>query len=622
MTTERVSEHFDFTKALSPLTAPYVSIVVPAYNVGNCLERCLVSLVFQTLEDIEIIVVNDASTDNTQKEIDAFIQLFPNKVRCVVNKQNLGLSLTRKAGLETAKAPYILFVDGDDYLNGHACEWTLLEALSGGHDMVQFRFQNTHNKNSKSSIPHLSERKDLSTLLETSNASWCSYLFRTEFLRNVPDPFYPMAYEDAAVTPTLLAMANSVGFYERFPLYSYVHGRPGSIITERHRSQKSLDTFRADEILWQDTKTENKSAIAVRIGKRMCHTAQKLPSLYDYAVAHIQHMTPLLKPYWQDELPEEILPFIDELMGLPREISIPKRVFINGFFQSQIRDFELYKQYAEAAYLFNPEIVVLDEHVCDLSAAPLSIQRALQDGHLETVGAYFALLKIYEEGGIYLSPCVQLVSSFNRQCFAGAFFAAYPHCSVSPHVFGGAPRHPVIKAFLNSYKEGSPYFSEQMGLQDKLASLLVFLTGVHLDGSEEHGLYETAILSVKNTVIPVGTKKPYCSIDYGHLIHFPAGYIIIPEELFQSTQQLTGMYVDTLENQRTSLRLANKKLIQTARDLRKERRALKAERNKLKKQVNALQGNRIWIEKIAKLLPKPLYSFLRWIVLKMRGNRI
>ena len=92
-----------------------VSVIVPVYNVENYLEKCLTSLVNQTLKDIEIIVVNDGSTDNSQKIIDRYEKKYSN-VKAYV-KKNGGVSDARNYGINKAKGKYIAFVDGDDYVD-------------------------------------------------------------------------------------------------------------------------------------------------------------------------------------------------------------------------------------------------------------------------------------------------------------------------------------------------------------------------------------------------------------------------------------------------------------------------------------------------------------------------
>lgn len=92
-----------------------VSIVVPAYNIMNYLQRCLDSLVEQTFQDVEIIVVNDGSTDTTKEFLDVYEKKH-NRVK-VIHQQNQGLGAARNRGVYESIGEYLLFVDGDDYVD-------------------------------------------------------------------------------------------------------------------------------------------------------------------------------------------------------------------------------------------------------------------------------------------------------------------------------------------------------------------------------------------------------------------------------------------------------------------------------------------------------------------------
>mgnify|MGYP005781662729 CR=1 FL=1 len=93
-----------------------VSVIVPVYNVEQYLEKCLDSLVRQTLNEIEIIVVDDGSQDNSRKIAEAFREKYPNKVYFFY-KENEGLGEARNFGLDYAKGEYIGFVDSDDWVD-------------------------------------------------------------------------------------------------------------------------------------------------------------------------------------------------------------------------------------------------------------------------------------------------------------------------------------------------------------------------------------------------------------------------------------------------------------------------------------------------------------------------
>lgn len=114
---------------------PKISIIVAAYNVEKYICRCLNSLVNQTLDNIEIIVVNDGSTDDTLNKIKEFVQ--DHRVK-IIDKKNGGLIEARKSGLNVTTGEYVQFVDGDDWLRQDACEILYKKAVAENLDIVYF----------------------------------------------------------------------------------------------------------------------------------------------------------------------------------------------------------------------------------------------------------------------------------------------------------------------------------------------------------------------------------------------------------------------------------------------------------------------------------------------------
>lgn len=117
-----------------------VSIIVPVYNIEKYLPRCVESLRGQTDTDIEILLVDDGSTDGSGKLCDA-LAAEDTRIR-VIHKPNGGLSDARNAGLDAAAGEWILFVDGDDYLAPEAVR-RLLDAAQPDADFVQFHYYET-----------------------------------------------------------------------------------------------------------------------------------------------------------------------------------------------------------------------------------------------------------------------------------------------------------------------------------------------------------------------------------------------------------------------------------------------------------------------------------------------
>ncbi len=119
-----------------------VSVIVPIYNAQKTLAACLGNLVHQTLPQIELILVNDASTDQSLQIMLDCERAFPDKVILVNLDQNMGPGGARNAGLSYASGEYIGFVDSDDIPDIHMYEKLYTLAVSGGYDMADGAYYN------------------------------------------------------------------------------------------------------------------------------------------------------------------------------------------------------------------------------------------------------------------------------------------------------------------------------------------------------------------------------------------------------------------------------------------------------------------------------------------------
>ena len=117
---------------------PSVSVIVPVYNIEQYIGKCLDSIIGQTLKEIEIIVVDDGSTDDSSRIIDRYARTDSRIV--AIHKTNGGVVSARNCGIAQATGLYILFVDGDDHLAPDACERLLRKAQATSADMVIMRF--------------------------------------------------------------------------------------------------------------------------------------------------------------------------------------------------------------------------------------------------------------------------------------------------------------------------------------------------------------------------------------------------------------------------------------------------------------------------------------------------
>lgn len=208
-----------------------VSIIVPVYNVEKYLEKCLDSLVKQTLEDIEIIVVNDGTKDNSQQIIDRFYKRYPKKIKSFI-KDNGGLSSARNYGIKRASGEYIAFVDSDDYVDIQMYEYMYRKAEEGEFDIVCCDFNEIRDDkfiscNCKIEKDILSKEEVKEAMVDFYPSAW-NKLYNKNLLKEVQIEFKEgIWFEDVEFIYRLLPYISSIGVVHKC-LYQYLI-RKGSI---------------------------------------------------------------------------------------------------------------------------------------------------------------------------------------------------------------------------------------------------------------------------------------------------------------------------------------------------------------------------------------------------------
>ena len=155
---------------------PKVSVIIPVYNVEKYLPACLNSILNQTLKDIEIICVNDGSTDNSLKVLNAYTEKYPD-IR-VVSQPNQGLSAARNAGIEVASGDYLYFIDSDDFLHPQCLE--LVHGLAEKHHVPLVAFDLLADDGSKKFSLRKAPTWDINDMNETVTSNPLKYLKKSK----------------------------------------------------------------------------------------------------------------------------------------------------------------------------------------------------------------------------------------------------------------------------------------------------------------------------------------------------------------------------------------------------------------------------------------------------------
>ncbi len=217
-----------------------VSIIVPVYNTATKLKKCLDSLVNQTVKDIEIIIINDGSTDNSEEIIKEYIENYrkitqnESEKKCntvkieFYSKENEGIAKTRNYGIEKANSDYILFVDSDDYIDEKLVK-KLSKYIEQNIDIIKFKLQRVNENDEileKTDGPvfeNVTGQEGFNKLYSQDVLldSPCVYLIKKELFEKNKLSFKRTYHEDFGLIPLLIVSAKNM-VSTPYYLYSYV----------------------------------------------------------------------------------------------------------------------------------------------------------------------------------------------------------------------------------------------------------------------------------------------------------------------------------------------------------------------------------------------------------------
>lgn len=224
-----------------------VSIIIPVYNVERYLARCIDSCINQTYNNVEIICVNDGSTDGSLNILEHY-KILDSRIQ-IINKENGGLSSARNAGVAASVGDYILFVDSDDFISCDSVEHLVRNAERNSSDVVIFDYFYAHVDRSMRKILTIIEwndkryenksfnlsNVDKSAYLLIPVAAWCKF-YRAEFLKENNITFFEgVIFEDVDYNAKVLSKAERITYVNE-PLYHYYVGRSDQIMAKNDES--------------------------------------------------------------------------------------------------------------------------------------------------------------------------------------------------------------------------------------------------------------------------------------------------------------------------------------------------------------------------------------------------
>ena len=210
-----------------------ISIIVPIYNAEKYLKKCLDSLINQTKKELEFILINDGSTDNSENIIkeykDKRIKYFKNK--------NQGIGKTRNFGIEKSTGKYIMFLDSDDYIEETACQKMFDKIENDNLDLVICDFYKEYDDGTIEKIStnnfKNSSLKDNPDIITEYLCPWAKLYSRKMIIDNNIRFVENLKYEDAPFTIETLCCAKKIGKVNEYLNYYVIHSKSETSVIDK-----------------------------------------------------------------------------------------------------------------------------------------------------------------------------------------------------------------------------------------------------------------------------------------------------------------------------------------------------------------------------------------------------
>ena len=223
---------------------PKVSVIVPIYNVEKYLEKCINSLLSQTLEDIQIILVNDGSKDNSGTIAKKYAEKNKDKV-IYVEKENGGLSDARNYGLKYATGDFVAFLDSDDYVETNMYQEMYEIAKKQNSDMVECNFIWEYPNKAKIDKQYkYQNKKEMLSFVRV--VAWNKLIKRSLIIEHNLEFPKGLRYEDVEFTYKLIPYINKFAYVDK-PFIHYIQ-REGSIANVQNERTAEIFTV-LDEVI-------------------------------------------------------------------------------------------------------------------------------------------------------------------------------------------------------------------------------------------------------------------------------------------------------------------------------------------------------------------------------------
>lgn len=458
-----------------------VSIIVPVYNSGKHLRTCLDSLVFQTVENFEIIAVNNGSTDDSLEILNSYAERFPDKFFVYTIEHSNFVGTGRNYGLTKARGKYIYFSDSDDIVerNGVFFLYNRMKHYDLDVCYGQVNFVNLQS-NTGFLLKSNGERKVSTEELILSGSEFWRRMYKKSLLDKIGPMPEDTLFDDIAYLPVVHsysknAMSTTRTVYNYFRRSSSTVGGVSPDIIE--------SSIRSEKYALENSNPKYLDYVKLLVARRIIGNMTSRWIYSDKLAEEVAELWPrfsncqLIKS--DEKLYGSLMQYADKGSNL-----IPKTVYVANF-DGSLTD-EVKDSFAQNAF-DECSVVVLDETNCNIDSDEFA-RKAKSEGDYEALGHYFALKAIYENGGFYLDRRIKITKPLNSLRMNKSVFSFIDRTTYSDWIFAAGKGSRVISDILATYNN-SRYNDEHVSLAERIKAIMTVLYDVPLNGCKYYGEY-------------------------------------------------------------------------------------------------------------------------------------
>ena len=285
---------------------PNVSVIIPVYNVEDYLRRCIDSILCQSLKEIEIILIDDGSNDRCGKICDEYA-IIDNRIQ-VFHQDNKGLAAARNKGIAVSTAPFIMFIDSDDWVRSDFCERPYVEAIRNEADLIIFQagyVKKGRIRSNRKQVP--TGIVDAETAVQYGRNNVWNKLYKRELFLSVQYP-EGRVFEDVAVTHKIVFLAKRIIMLPDI-LYFRVF-RKNSI------SHYNSTEYKRDGFISALNRSEDLKSYG-------CPPMLYMPALWNYSLTYLATAKPS-----EDQFYQRAEKVVDSIKGIPSCLDWKKRILL------------------------------------------------------------------------------------------------------------------------------------------------------------------------------------------------------------------------------------------------------------------------------------------------------